>query len=161
MTAISRMGYISRQLPSFTLSDGSVSDGYLQRDGVHRTTTAINRVAKNLAPKVKCAQSVVCGQVRPLPPRQTRQQQLQERRRHCATTRTAMPTTGTLRRGGLADSTSPTSATWPVLLSLLWRRTTAVMNIDSSATPVVSLAIRRSYVPITRGSAKKTLPPEL
>ena len=75
-----------------SLCDGSVSDGYLQRDGVHLTTTAINRVAKNLAPKVKCAQSVVCGQVRQLPPRQ---QQLQERRRHCATTRTAMPTTRT------------------------------------------------------------------
>ena len=27
--------------PSFTLSDGSVNDGYLQRDGVHLTITAV------------------------------------------------------------------------------------------------------------------------
>ena len=40
-------------------------------------------------------------------------------------------------------------------------RTTAVMDINSSATPAVSLAIRRSSVPIIRGMAKKTMPPEL
>ena len=40
--------------------------------GVHLTTTAINRVAKNLELKVKCAEAGVCGQVRPPPPPITR-----------------------------------------------------------------------------------------
>ena len=53
---------------SVTLSDGSVNDGYLQRDGVHLTTAAINRVAKNLALKVKSAEAGVYGQVRAPPP---------------------------------------------------------------------------------------------
>ena len=58
--------------PLFTLSDGSVNDGYLQRDGVHLTTTAINRVAKNLALKIICAEDGACGQARPPPPPTTR-----------------------------------------------------------------------------------------
>ena len=58
--------------PLFTLSDGSVNDGYLHRDGVHLTTTAINRVDKNLALKIICAEDGACGQARPPPPPTTR-----------------------------------------------------------------------------------------
>ena len=39
--------------PSFTLSDGSVNDGYLLPDGVHLTRTAVDRVVKNLRLPVK------------------------------------------------------------------------------------------------------------
>ena len=64
--------------PLFTLSDGSVNDGYLQRDGVHLTTTAINRVAKNLALKIICAEDGACGQARPPPPPTTRRSDTRE-----------------------------------------------------------------------------------
>ena len=49
-----------------------LSCGYLQRDGVHLTKTAINRVAKNLALKIICAEDGACGQARPPPPPTTR-----------------------------------------------------------------------------------------
>ena len=58
--------------PLFTLSDGSVNDGYIQRDVVHITTTAINRVAKNLALEIICAEDGACGKARPPPPPTTR-----------------------------------------------------------------------------------------
>ena len=58
--------------PLFTLSDGSVNDGYIQRDVVNLTTTAINRVAKNLALKIICAEDGACGKARPPPPPTTR-----------------------------------------------------------------------------------------
>ena len=65
-----RVKYVTQVLSHTiaSLSNCSVNDGNLQRDGVHLTITAINRVAKNLALKVKCAEAGVCGQVRPPPP---------------------------------------------------------------------------------------------
>ena len=50
--------------PSFTLGDGSVNDGYLQRDGVHLTHAAMNRLARNLSMRTKNAASGVCSDER-------------------------------------------------------------------------------------------------
>lgn len=46
--------------PSFTLSDGSINDGYLLNDGVHVTHSAMNKIAKTMKLKIKHAASGVC-----------------------------------------------------------------------------------------------------
>ena len=52
--------------PSFTLSDGSINDGYLMPDGVHVTRTAIDRIVKNLGLPVKDpTRGVTSSQQRP------------------------------------------------------------------------------------------------
>ena len=53
-------------MPSFTLGDGSMNDGYLHRDGVHLTHAAVNQLAKNLLLKIRNDASGVCsGERRP------------------------------------------------------------------------------------------------
>ena len=47
--------------PLFTLSDGSVNDGYLQPDGVHITRQAIDKIARNLCLQVKDTARGVCN----------------------------------------------------------------------------------------------------
>ena len=47
--------------PLFTLSDGSVNDGYLQPDGVHITRNAIDKIARNLCLQVKDTARGVCN----------------------------------------------------------------------------------------------------
>ena len=47
--------------PLFTLSDGSVNDGYLQPDGVHITKKAIDKIARNLCLQVKDTARGVCN----------------------------------------------------------------------------------------------------
>ena len=47
--------------PLFTLSDGSVNDGYLQPDGVHITRKAIDKIARNLCLQVKDTTRGVCN----------------------------------------------------------------------------------------------------
>ena len=215
--------------PLFTLSDGSVNDGYLQRDGVHITTTAINRVAKNLALKIICAEDGACGQARPPPPPTTRRSDIREiinhkndddiarrpqprrpnrvaknqaqkiictedgacgqarpppppttrrsDRRDIGNHKTAMTLCDDLNRDDHGTQITTRMAGRPCAANLrdmarptvtsaakaAMSRTTAVMGTNSSATPAVSLAIRRSFVPIIRGTAKKTIrmPPEL
>ena len=47
-----------------TLGDGSVNHGYLQRDGVHLTHAAMNRLARNLSIRRKNTASGVCSDER-------------------------------------------------------------------------------------------------
>ena len=46
--------------PCFKLGDGSISDGYLTRDGVHITQTATNKLAKVMKLKIKNISQGVC-----------------------------------------------------------------------------------------------------
>ena len=127
-----------------------------------------NDPAKNQAQKIICTEDGACGQARPPPPPTTRRSDRRDIGNHKNRddiTRRPQP-----RRSRNADNDEdgwqtvrrqpprhgPTSAAKAAM-----SRTTAVMGTHSSATPAVSLAIRRSFVPTIRGTAKKTMPPEL
>ena len=59
-----RVSFIDNR-KSFHLGDGSINDGYYQRDGVHLTGKATNKLAKNLQLKLRDGFHSVCNTPRP------------------------------------------------------------------------------------------------